>query len=231
MYLKGPLMKRIFVSLTLLFTLNLAASTILLDFGTSQTAPTLGGTWNSLQTDTLSGLFYSEGSAATGISVTFTNLNTSSTNNGIWGAGDKDWVDGQATADYVWRGSGGSGSITISGLNDALTYDVSLVAARNGGTNRTGTYTVGDFTTTDESSSSNIDVATSFTNGTLLNWTAIAPTSGSIVLTGTPGSGQTVFFNAAQITAIPEPATLTLAGISLMVMYSVQRKRRHNTTS
>lgn len=215
-------MKPVSILFIFLITLNLSASVLLLDFGDLDTDPTVGGTWNTIETDTPSGLLYSDESAATGISISFSGLNAGTLLNGAWTAGNKAWVDEDAVSDYIW--STDPSTITISGLNDSFTYNVSLVAARNGGTNREGTYRVGGATTTDETSSLDIDVADSFINGTLLNWTSVSPSSGSISITAVPNSSQTVFFNAAQITAIPEPETLTLVGVA-MVIFCVLRRR------
>jgi len=203
------------------------ANTLLFDFGTEVTGTaSLGGTWNELQTDTASGLLFSDGTAATGIGVDLTNASTSTTNQGLWGGGgDKSWVDEEVTRDYIWNGS--EFTITLTGLNDAVAYDLSLVAVRNGGSNRIGTYTVQGLTTTDEVSSSSYNAATAFTNQTILNWTAVNPTAGEIVITATPDSGDTVFVNALQVVAIPEPGTLGLVLLSACTL-GVFRLRRRN---
>ncbi|WFB35820.1 PEP-CTERM sorting domain-containing protein [Kiritimatiellota bacterium B12222] len=202
------------------------ASTLLLDFGDSASAPTLGGTWNAdvEATVAVGGLNYADGTVATGIGLEINNHKNSVTDQGVWGA-DKAWVDADATADYIWRDESAF-SITLTGLDDALTYDISMVAARNGGTNRVGTYTVQGLTTTDDVSSAGINIATSFSNRTLLNWSAVSPISGEIVLTATPDSGQTVFVNAMQIVTIPEPGTLMLVGIAggVLILSRLRRK-------
>ncbi|MDF3130718.1 hypothetical protein P0Y35_16025 [Kiritimatiellaeota bacterium B1221] len=216
------------VMLSVLFMavcLQTSASVLLLDFGNSASAPTLGGTWNSdIEADVATGgLSYADGSVATGIGLELSGHTLSTTDQGDWGA-DKDWVDANVTSDYIWNNLTPF-SITLTGLNDALTYDVSVVAARRGGTNRVGTYTVQGATTMDEVSSTDINIASSFTNRTLLNWSAVSPISGEIVLTATPFSGHTAFVNALQVVAVPEPGTLMLVNIAgaLLILSRLRR--------
>jgi hypothetical protein len=114
----------------------LSANVLLFDFGvgTGSTTPTLGGSWNVITANPVpasaTGFVYTDGSAATGITLSFANFANTSTNQGVWPAGNKEWVDGAATVDYFWRGSGATASVTVSGLNTALTYDLELVSAR-----------------------------------------------------------------------------------------------------
>ena len=75
---------------------------------------------------------------------------------------------------------------------------MALVAVRNGGTNRIGTYSVQGQTTTTETSSSSYNAAYAFTNQHILQWDSVSPTSGEIVITATPDNGDTVFINALQ---------------------------------
>ncbi|GEM_PF-6754367 len=215
-----------YLTVTLGVSLLASANTLLIDFGTEVTGTaSLGGTWNELQTDVSSGLLYSDGSAATGIGIDLTNAATSTTDQGVWGGGgDKSWVDGEATRDYVWNGS--EFTITLTGLNNSLDYTLSLVAVRNGGSNRIGTYTVQGLTTSDEVASSSYNAATAFTNQSILNWTSVSPTAGEIVITATPDSGDTVFVNALQVVAIPEPGTLGLVLISACTLGIIRLRKK-----
>ena len=136
---------------------HIAGAIVLVDFGHSATDPSLGGTWNTLASDVTSGSGISlldTGGIDSGIDLAFSNFQATTTSNNTWSGGDKLWVDDLATSDYYWRGAG-TATITLSGLDNGLTYDISLVSVRATTGSRVADITVGGAFTTSEVSSDN----------------------------------------------------------------------------
>lgn len=185
--------------------------TLLLDFGTSATDSVLGGTWNNLPSDSASGtrssLNFADGQSAGGISVVYFGFSSTTTNQGIWSFGDVDWLDVNATADYFWSGS--NATVRIEGLDPLQSYDLDLVSARNGGTNRTGSLGVQSQYTSLDVSSQNYDAdLDGWQHGAFLRWNGVVPDAqGKITLSLVPASGQTVFVNALRLVHVAPPVT------------------------
>lgn len=129
----------------------------------------------------------------------------------------------QVVADGAFISPNTSATITLGGLNDALTYDFVFYGARSAtGPLRITTYAVG------ASSDTLVTSGPGIGDGGTVNWntsntaslSGISPSGGSIVLT-VSNNGQFGYLNAMQITAVPEPASLSLlllAGLSLRAL-------------
>ncbi|MCD8483494.1 MAG: PEP-CTERM sorting domain-containing protein [Verrucomicrobia bacterium] len=209
-----------------------SATVLLFDFGTSAAAPSVGGTWNSIASDqasgTATGFTYATGGAATGISLAYDNFQATTTNQGNWAHGNKDWVDANATADYFWRGAG-TATMTLTGLNPSWTYDIELVSARGATGNRVATITVGGLTTSEDVSSSGFNsLNDGWNNGSILRWSGVSPdVNGAIGISFTAAGSNSLFINAMQVTAIPEPSTYAaLFGLLSLGCVLVIRRRK-----
>lgn len=224
--MKNKLLPLLSVGALLVASTPMASAVVLVDFGENATDPTLGGTWNTLA-DAGSGSGISlldSGGIDSGIDLAFSNFQTTSTSNNTWSGGDKDWVDDVATSDYFWRGAG-TATITLSGLDNGLTYNISLVSVRATSGSRVADITVGGAFTTDEVSSDDYDSFTGFGNRSILNWSGVTPTGGVIEISLAAGSGQSTFINAMQI-AVPEPGTYATVAGALILGFVMFRSRR-----
>ena len=110
------------------------------------------------------------------------------------GEGDNGYYPGpypdQVCDGYVYT-SAGTTTFVISGLDDGTTYDVDILLSRESISERINTVTVGD------AASQNIDVND---NTTVLNFTGVNPSSGSITITSEIYGGATyTYMNALVI--------------------------------
>ncbi|MCD8483495.1 MAG: M14-type cytosolic carboxypeptidase [Verrucomicrobia bacterium] len=178
---------------------------VLLDFGAHGPAPDHGGTWNSIAAQaasgTVSNIWQVNGAVAEGISLVYNGFSSTTTNQGNWPHGTIAWVDSRATADYFWSGS--AATLTLKGLPSGQTYQLELVSARNGGTNRAGDIRIqNEYTQFDVSSFGYDANIHGWQQGYILRWQAIAPDSnGDIVIQLVPRDNQTIFLNAMRIVA------------------------------
>jgi hypothetical protein len=180
------------------------AYTLLIDFGDAAEAPVAGGTWNTVPGNpppTIGGLVLADDRPASGISLHLEGFQATALDQGAWPTGDRGWVDARATADYLWRGSGGTATVTITGLPPEQPHTVEIVAARASGDNRLGAYRVQGQETDVESPSGAFHTRSQgWEAGHLLRWEGVRPdAAGSIRLTLTPASGMTVLVNALRL--------------------------------
>ena len=103
---------------------------LLVDFGGSVQAPTLGGTWNTLGSAnmTLTTVRDSSGSILGGVSIESVGWTDTDDMVGAQ-AWSKDWVDAAAVMDYNWIRMGSMPGVIVRGLPSGQTYDVELAAS------------------------------------------------------------------------------------------------------
>lgn len=262
---------RLIISLTAAFLLGattLNALVLQLDFGpTVATGDALTNspwhtvskstsdtTWNTITADIFSGLLWSDGTSATGITVdvgartgaTGTTISTSATvTSGALGTQVKTgiYAGTSVATDGIYYGSGSqsrSVGVQIGGLS-AGTYDI-YISGRNTSTNTSTTLTFyagasaqgGDF---DYSLNSYVSTSLTFSSGAtsattswsdsnyiVLSVTLAAGDYLNIVSTGASNPG---FLNSVQIVAIPEPSIAAfLTGLGALVVGIIISRRR-----
>jgi len=119
---------------------DLSAQTILIDFEAVAGLP--GGNWNTVSVSGATGLRDFVSGAATSVGIHFTGDIAASTSTGAWGTREiaPDWTGGitdPALGDRLWIAEGGSGTLTLSGLEPGKIYDVEI-ASSYGGTGSSG---------------------------------------------------------------------------------------------
>jgi len=144
------------------------------------------------------------------------------------GAFDGTFWDDVAT-DRFFVNSGITGSIAISGLNDALRYNLQLVGSDDN-FGRAGSYKVND---------SFGDVAgplggdgydprlNGYDNADVMTFSNVSPSSGVITITVTQHEGGTSagVLGAYTIEEVPEPSTAALLGLSGLALMRRRRRR------
>ncbi len=199
--------------------------------------------WNNLLLNTGSSgsLVYSDGSAAAGVSVTWSSPNT-------WRSGGNNAFpvgpDRILTSGYLDTGNTAENgiSITVGSLAPGFTssgYNVYVYFVSDSGADRGGGYTINDglvnilkYGSTMASPSSFIeDPGTDVDNsidGTYLAFLGL--TGGSFTLTSdatlTTPNGFRAPINAIQIVAVPEPTAAALLGGGLMLFDFIARRRK-----
>lgn len=247
-------MRKTYASMILAGTLSLStaamADVILVDYATIvgggvqsadnwpgelNTWNVYGGTWTNGVRQTLSNTLGDN----TGITMTLTNFN--GYGGSTWGITALDGglgllSNGYASVDGLFVNANATGSVVIANLNPALTYDITLFAARSNGTDRFTFFTaIGDTTQSDSIQTSGAG------SGSAYNWNdddtltfSLQPNAlGDIVIqahghTIDDINGPTTFgyLNSMQISAIPEPGTLSLMLTALLVGARLLMRRR-----
>jgi hypothetical protein len=258
------MIKKILIGLPLAacITGNLAAQSgvVLIDFGNASAAPADAVTWNSNVTGAVSGLLDTTGTNS-GISISFTgtapstsSLTTSWDDRTIvptWAASATD-----ALADRLFNSNGQTGSMVISGLNPALSYNIELASAfqaASGGAGSTpSVLNMVDANGVDADGKGVplINVHTgaelTFDNGNGYFWTvrtgqgdwqegwlgwlgAVPNASGELIINYNTGQGSLsrTAFNAMEITAVPEPSVFAwIAGAAALGLVGWRRRTR-----
>ena len=143
-------------------------------------------------------------------------------NQGPWPAGNVDWVDGLATADYTF--STADATVTFIGLTPGAPYRFDHVAARSLGADRIADYLVnGAFADSTPNGDNFASLADGWDGGNILVWNSVtADSAGQITLaiTDVQNFG---YVNASRIQLVPEPGALSLLGLSFVGLLSVRR--------
>lgn len=201
------------------------AQTILVDHGTAAATPTLGGTWNSVNFAQSGASLVDTSGAPTGVTITYAGdwLDTS-VDQGPWPAGDTSWVDADATADYVFTVDGGT--VTFSGLIPGAPYNFQHVAARSLGADRIADYMVnGMFADSTPNGDDFASLGDGWNGGNILVWNSVAADPAGQITLSVTDVQSFGYVNASRLSLIPEPATASLVGISLLALGGLRRRR------
>ena len=137
-----------------------------------------------------------------------------------------------ATGDYFFV-LDNSASMTFTGLNPALTYNFQMFATRQETAVRTSVYSITDInglhTYTLQTSGPGIGASGyNGNNDEFATFTGIVPDgSGNITLTlvGGTAASKYGYIGTLQMTAVPEPGTLTLLGAAGLTLLVIRRRR------
>ena len=214
------------------------AATILVDYGDTFTTDFSNGTWNNqgsaTNNNTLTNLLNTSGTA-TGIQAAAVGFNGYAGTGGVTpmtGTAATTYLTNAATAvsastDYIF--TGGTSTITLTGLDLQSTYTFSLFGDRNGAGPRTTSYTAAGVNSATGSQDSSFNTSNVVTLASITPTPTVgSPTTGTIVLTVAvvaPNTANFGYLNALRIDSAttPEPASLTaLAGGGMMLL----RRRR-----
>lgn len=211
------------------------SQTLLLNFGNETIT-----NWNkleSLNADLAAGaVIDNTGAVWAGVAVTtdnFGGINTSNFTSGYASGGTAAaWVNANALG-TVWIRSGGSpgGTVVISGLDNSLTYSLSVVSARSSSSTNQGILTANGLASNIGNSAAFLGYQNGWVEGQILTWNSLSPTGGSITLNvNGSNSSNSGFIDALQLTAssVPEPSSYAIlaAGCSLMVVAMRRKTRR-----
>ena len=189
---------------------------------------TVGNDWNDLATTgtTYNTIHDLNGDTLTGVSVQFAG-------GGINDAGENDWVGlstegGSAPSEFVdsvttdlWFNNG---TITITGLNTALTYDIYSVN-HGGGSGFDAVEDTHSVTGDVSYGSSTLSRGDSRLNGAFHTFLGVSPdNTGQIVFAVTQPSGSNGAVNGILINAVPEPSTTALLGLGGLALILRRRK-------
>jgi len=207
------------IGLTFAVTANAAlinGDVIVIDFGRADTYETAGN-WNNWTGSDLSDLIRHSDGANTGVSLATTDsilvggADVAPTNASFRQTGT---IPDNAQRDLIWIDDT-SGTVTFSGLNDSLTYNVDLMERT------TDTRDPHDVVIDGISKSVEADVEPWVTS-----WSGVSTDgNGNLEILFERDSGHHNF-NALEIQAIPEPASLGLFGIVCAALWFVRRKFR-----
>ena len=213
---------------------TVVAETILIDFNGTASTPTLGGTWNTIDSPSATPqLLLDTTGTATSVTLTATgDFGDSTITNSGW---TRSWVDTAAVADYFYmHGVDLSSLVVLDGLDDHLRYDIELVSSRSPsvsqGTDILDIQVQGVYTTSEISSDDYDCYNDGYVNQTILIWKNVAPTNDQIAISLDTESTGYVFLNAVQLTVVPEPST-TLLLWSILAAGMVLSGRRRPTHS
>lgn len=239
---RGACIRALFSAAAILLLPVVAHSqTLLLNFGNETIT-----NWNKLGTlnaDLAAGSVIDDGGVVmTGVAITTNNFASALTNTNTpiayaSGGTAASWVVQPSAVTTVWLRSGGgaAGTVVISGLNNALTYSLEVVSGRSTVSTNKGVFTANGLASNNENgiSASFLGHAEGWVKGTILSWSSLTPTGGSITLNVNGfDSGNTSFINALKLTAaassVPEPSTyaLLVGGFSLAIVGARRRAHR-----
>ena len=200
----------------------------------------VGSTWNNFTVGngSVADLLYYGSGLGSGIGLTLTGFS----GNRAWNQGREPdpalngglFADPLLTDDGVFSPNTGLSTLTLSGLNNGLTYDLVLFGSRlnTADAQRWTTYTVTAGTpsggTIYHLQTGGSTLTDGWNSNTVVNITGITPSSGSITFTvqaSSLGAGGTVNtfgpLNGMQISVVPEPGTAAFALVGgLMVLWA-----------
>ena len=161
-----------------------------------------------------------------GLTFTYTNFSNSGANN-YEGAFDGTFWDGVAN-DRFFSNSTVAGSVAISGLNDALTYNLQLIATDEN-SNRAAAYQVnGSFgDVVGPLGGDGYDPKLNgYDNADVMTFSNVSPSSEVITITVISATvGQAASLSAFTIEEVPEPSTAALLGLSGLALMRRRRRR------
>ncbi|MGE9268655.1 MAG: hypothetical protein ACQKBY_11200 [Verrucomicrobiales bacterium] len=223
-------------TVSLLCAAPLSAAIYLIDFsgsgGTPSSPDTNGNHWNSLATansSTLSSLA-DTGGTSEAISITTSGFGGNSSAGTITAHPSLGNLGiSSALVDWFHVNSGGTGTVTISGLDDSLTYTLDLFGSRPIDTTRITTYTIGGVS--QKQTSAGVNSGTGSGSGTnrndddLTTFANISPTSGVITFTvRNTDTADFSYINAMRLTSVPEPSHGALI-VGCFLLIACKRRR------
>lgn len=230
-------MKKTIVAILLLAAAPAYAATLNVDFGDS--SQVTAGNWNNIIVNTpvilsIPNMVDSTG-AGTGIGISVSGFYPGSNQNGTTSpTGAAAIFDAQATRDNAFGHTGEFGgnpnapfgTVALTGLNPALSYNFTFFGSRTGVTdNRETKYDVAGL----NSAVSYLDAANNASNVATAG--GIQPTAaGEIFIEVSAGPNNTngskfYYLGAMQVTAVPEPACLGLATVAVLGVLGAFRRR------
>jgi hypothetical protein len=148
-----------------------------------------------------------------------------------------DFAVGTATEDYFYiqdfnDGHGATATLQIGGLNPLLTYDLSMFGTRNTTQIRGTQYLVTDIngnhsvTLQTSGAGSGSDAYPNGNDDTIVSLTGLVPdASGNLNLIASETvSGTYAYLGILEITAVPEPGTIALAGVGVVMLFFARRR-------
>lgn len=189
--------------------MQLSAVTLLVDFGPTATVTT-SPTWNSF-TGTASAVplaLNDTSGVSTGYSITLAGGTVSQDNNNTAPVNQfSPFTPADVTRDFIF--ATGTRTLTLSGLDPLLSYDLTFYAYAD----RTGTrltrFAVGSLSNT-------VEPAFRETNGTGGGVVTLAnnvpDASGNLVITVSSAAATNWILSGLQLTSVPEPSSLVIAG-------------------
>lgn len=144
------------------------------------------------------------------------------------------------TQDGVFANNGATLRVTISGLSDALTYDLLAFTGRNTanantssmwslntGTAATATFQNASGTTTANTGQGLNSTGTN--GGYAVEWSSVAPVGGviafDIATAATQSSNNVTDLNALRVVSVPEPGSIALLGAAAGTFFLLRRRK------
>ncbi len=210
-----------------------SASTYYVDFGASNN--TTSGNWNNITatatgpytwpSQTITGLVDSGGLQTGAINLSAVATGTIANNND--GTSLSPYTTGYdltANQDFLYFDSGDLFTVTLSNLDDSLTYDLKLFASRDASGTR---YTQYDLTAGTLTGSTQRILQAVDNTGNTVTFANITPDgSDEIAFTVQRQSGSSFgYINVLEITAIPEPGSLALLLMGGLAFLMIRRRK------
>jgi hypothetical protein len=219
-----------------------AEEIVWIDFGSSSAQTS--GNWNNVTSINTSGdkadLINSAGDAS-GISMNISNGSFSGIEN-YNGDVDADasmfapFQAGTVITDAAWVNSGNTATLTFAGLDSSLTYNLTIVGARDNANERFSLYTVSGFgsetlqtsgddpyagTTGEEWNNNDVVTIGGITGAESFDLTIVGNSAANF-----SGSNAYSYINALQISVVPEPsAAAALLGLCAIGVTCLRRRR------